>query len=61
MKALNTIAIVSLGVLLLTYLASLYVTIKAYAAISMSSLLLSVVVILAQAYLWIWVVRKLMK
>jgi hypothetical protein len=61
MKALNTIAIVSLGVLLLTYLASLYVTIKTYYAISISSLLLSVVVILAQAYLWIWVVRKLMK
>jgi hypothetical protein len=61
MKALNMIAIVSLGILLLAYLASLYITIKTYYAISMSSVLLSVVVILAQAYLWIWIVTKLMK
>jgi hypothetical protein len=61
MKAWNTIAIVSLGILLLAYLASLYMTIKNYYAISMSSVLLSAVVILAQAYLWIWIVSKLMK
>ncbi len=61
MKAWNTIAIVSLGILLLAYLASLYMTIKNYYAISMSSVLLSAVVILAQACLWIWIVSKLMK
>jgi hypothetical protein len=61
MKTWNTIAIVSLGIILLAYLASLYITIKTYYAISISSVLLSVVVILAQAYLWIWIVAKLMK
>lgn len=61
MKMWNTIAIVSLGILLLAYLASLYITIKTYYAISISSVLLSMVVILAQAYLWIWIVTKLMK